>query len=212
MIIGSASWIKRGTYLENSRFLQRHVDFVELLIYTWNRDLKELLLNEIPCLRKLSSWYTVHLPLDSMENCENAYFFFKENGFPVKSFTFHPLPGWEKFICDKPDVILENLIDTCEPFERMCVDIGHLMLSKKEEFLLGSEKLKIIKEIHIHGIVRQKDHCVLNAHTMDYIRGLSSRYPVFNRAVKNSKTLLNFEIFDLKRLLISLRRLRLGKF
>ena len=191
--------------------MQKHVDFVELLIYTWNLELKQLLLKELPLLKKLSVWYTVHLPLDTTQNCINAYSFFKDNGFPVKSFTFHPLPGWEKFVYDKPDVILENLIDTREPFERMCIDIGHLMLSKKEEFLFGSEKLKVIKEIHIHGIVRQKDHCILNTRTMDYVRSLSARYPVFHKAVTNRKTLWDFEIFDLKRLLISLRRLRQAK-
>ena len=55
----------------------------------------------------------------------------------------------------------------------MCLDIGHLRLSKKEDLLLGSKDLKIIKEFHIHGVVGQKDHCVLNGPIMNYIRALS---------------------------------------
>jgi len=208
MKIGSASWIKRGTYLDNSEALEKRVDFVELLIYTWDRDLEKILENELPRLRNLSLFYTVHLPLDNMENCQKAYYFFKEKGFPVKSFTLHPLKGWERFIREKRDVILENLIDVCVPFERMCLDIGHLTLSKKEDFLLHSSDLKIIKEFHIHGVVRHKDHCVLNVPMMNYVAGLKKRYPVVESALARTGTLMNFEIFDLKKLLISLRRLK----
>jgi hypothetical protein len=209
MKIGSASWIKRGTYLENSNFLNRRVDFVELLVYTWNSEIKELLSNELARLKKLSLFYTVHLPLDTMANCREAYSFFKESRFPITSFNLHPLRGWEKFICDKPDVILENLIDICIPFERMCLDFGHLKLSKKEDFLLNSRDLKTIKEFHIHGVQGKKDHCLLNSSTLNYISALAERYPAVLEALKHEKTLMTFEIFDIKRLMISLNRLRL---
>jgi len=208
MKIGSASWIVKGTYLENSTILAKHVDFVELLVYTWNRELGELLSKEFPKLKKLSLFYTVHLPLDNIANCREAYSFFKESGFPARSYNLHPLKGWEEFICDKPDVILENLIETCAPFERMCLDIGHLKLSKTEEYLLTNPALKTIKEIHIHGIVRNKDHNVLNVQTLNYIGELKKRYPVFAKSLSAGNTLLNFEIFDIKRLLISLGRIK----
>ncbi len=211
MKIGSASWIKRGSYHDNSLALEGRVDFVELLVYTWDRDLKELLTKELPSLKELSLFYTVHLPLDTLGNCRDAYSFFKDARFPVKSFTLHPHKGWEKFISGKPDVILENLIDICEPYERMCLDIGHLMLSKKEDFLLRNKSLKTIKEFHLHGVVRQKDHCVLNPSTLKYLSELKSRYPLVKTALGSRETLMNFEIFDLKRLLISLRRLQNGK-
>jgi len=207
MKIGSASWIVKGTYLDNSIILNKHVDFVELLVYTWDKGLKELFVKELPKMKQLSIFYTVHLPLDKIDNCREAYTFFKESGFPVKSYTLHPLKGWEKFIHNKPDVILENLIDICEPFERMCLDIGHLKISKKEDFLLTNPTLKVIKEIHIHGIVRNKDHNLLNYPTLNYIEDLGKRYPVLGKALNRDNTLLNFEIFDIKKLLVSLRRL-----
>jgi len=212
MKVGSASWIIRGTYLENSVILDKHCNFVELLVYSWNTEIRDLLKSEFSRLKDLSLFYTVHLPLDNMKNCSEAYAFFKENHFPVKSYNLHPLKGWEKFIWDKPDVILENLIDICVPFERMCVDIGHLKLSKKEDYLLNNPELKIIKEMHIHGIVRNKDHCVLNSPTFNYIKGLKNRYTVFNTALENKNTLLTFEIFDINRLLISLKRINSCKF
>ena len=208
MKIGSASWIMRGTYLDNSRFLQKHVDFVELLIYTWDKELEKILTRELQGLKELDLDYTVHLPLDGIENCRNAYSFFVENRFPVKSFTLHPHRGWERFINGKKDVILENLIDVCAPYERMCLDFGHLRLSKKEDFLLNSGALKTIKEFHIHGIVRNKDHCVLNSFMMNYVKALGERYSAVRDALARKETLMNFEIFDLKRFLISLKRLK----
>lgn len=212
MRIGSASWIIRGTYLENSVVLDKHVDFVELLVYTWNSEIRELLRTEAARLKKLSLDYTVHLPLDNMKNCREAYTFFKDIRFPVKSFNLHPLKGWEAFIWDKPDVILENLIDICIPFERMCLDIGHLKLSRKEDYLLKSPELKIIKEIHIHGVVRGKDHCLLNTPTLNYIERLKQSYPVLDAALTHKQTFLTFEIFDIKRLLISLKRIKTCRF
>jgi len=208
MKIGSASWIIKGTYLENSIALEKRVDFVELLVYTWDHGLKELLTEELPRLNELSLTYTVHLPLNGIAKCIDAYSFFKDSGFPVKSYTLHPHRGWEKFMHNKPDVLLENLIDICIPFERMCLDIGHLKLSKKEDFLLSSGDLKTINEFHIHGVVGKKDHCVLNSSIMRYIGELKERYPVVKNALNKRNTLMNFEIFDLKRLLISLRRLK----
>ena len=208
MKIGSASWIKRGTYLDNSIALEGHVDFVELLIYTWDKELEKILDRELARLRKLSLFYTVHLPLDTLANCREAYSYFKYKKFPVKSFTLHPHKGWGRFIDGKHDMILENLIDICEPYERMCLDIGHLILSKKEDFLLNSRALKEIRELHVHGVVRNKDHCVLNAPMMNYLRGLAQCYPVVRAAAMSSKTLYNFEIFDFKRLKISLKRIK----
>lgn len=208
MKLGSASWIKRGSYLDNSKALEKRVDFVELLVYTWDSSLQALLQSELAELKKLSLAYTVHLPLDGIEKCRRAYDFFKKNRFPVKSYTLHPHKGWERFISNKPDVILENLIDLCVPYERMCIDLGHLWLSKKEDFLLNDPALKTIKEFHIHGVVGKKDHCMLNAPIINYVNELKKLYPVVGEALARRGTLMNFEIFDLKNLIISIKRIK----
>ncbi|MCX5781398.1 MAG: hypothetical protein NT145_01655 [Elusimicrobia bacterium] len=212
MKIGSVSWIKRGTYLENAKALERYVDFVELLIFSWDSDLKRQLTEQLDGLRKLDVFYTVHLPADTIENCRKAYSFFRKADLPVKNFTLHPLTGWEDFIKDKNDVALENLIDNCPVFERMAIDIGHLKISGKEELVLGSAKLQSVKELHLHGVISGKDHSTLNKQTIKYVHELTKRHRVLEKAFGRKDFLVNFEIFDFPKLLVSLKRFKSYEF
>ncbi|MFA7329064.1 MAG: hypothetical protein WC081_06140, partial [Candidatus Ratteibacteria bacterium] len=129
MKIGSTSWIEPGTYYHNARLLVGLVDFVELLVYTWNIETEILLKEEIPRLGNLNLAYTIHLPTDSLVCCENAYSFFTASKLNPLNFTLHPLPGWEGFIAGRRDVSLENLEVSQPPlYQRMTLDIGHSLL------------------------------------------------------------------------------------
>ena len=208
MRIGSVSWIKKGTYFENAVMLEGHVDFVELLVYTWNDDLKDMLEREWPDLKRLELSYTVHLPTDSIERCACAYAFFKEKNIPIRHFVLHPLPGWEGFIAGKEDVLLENMIRSNAVFRMMALDIGHLCLSKKEQDIFTDERLKAIKEIHLHGVFGNRDHAKLNNRTIRYFSELQMKHHLLREALSRPETHLNFEIFDYKKFLESLRRFK----
>jgi hypothetical protein len=205
MKIGSVSWVKKGTYLENARLLEKHVDFVELLVYTWDENLKTLLEKELPGLKGLDLFYTVHMPMDNIRNCAAAYIFFKQNRLPIKHFVLHPIPGWKSFIEGKSDVTLENMIDIHKVYERMTLDVGHLYLSGKDEEVLGDKRLKKIKEVHLHGISRSKDHRKLNAGTLRYLGRMKAKHKILKAALSSPGIYVNFEIFNYKRLLESIR-------
>lgn len=200
MKIGSVSWVVPGTYLENARALEPHVDFVELLVYTWNDDLAAMLDSELPGLAALDLFYTVHMPTDTMENSRKAYEFFKQRRFPIRNHTLHPLEGWQDFIAGKTDVTLENLIERWPAWDHMTLDVGHLMLADDQGFL-RHPRLRSIKEVHLHGVRGKKDHCTLNKRSLRFFeRALNDQPHLFTM----NELLLNFEVFNFDQLKRSL--------
>lgn len=172
MIIGVTSWQIPGTYLENVKLIHKDLDFIELLVYTWDKNTKELLdteLQEIDGLTRIS----VHLPTDSLDNIDRAIDYFADKN--IYRLTMHPFDtvmkmrtvlakGFGNFgnrFC------LENLENALFyelyteikdiPFS-VTMDYGHLMLRGKspEEFIdnYGTR----INEIHYHGLNGEKDH------------------------------------------------------
>ncbi|MCX5777965.1 MAG: hypothetical protein NTU66_01905 [Elusimicrobia bacterium] len=207
MKIGAVSWIRKGTYFENARLLSRHVDYVELLVHTWDAATKELLEKELPLLRTLPLSYTVHLPVGSIFQCRAAYQFFHAHKFPVQNFVLHPLAGWQNFIAGKNDITLENLIGNYPLYTRMTIDIGHLVLARAFPLLALNNTARIsIKSLHIHGVWHGKDHCMLNERTINYIKDLRQLAPAFAAAMNTAW--ITFEVFDYKKLLISIRRFK----
>lgn len=200
MNIGSVSWVVPGTYLENARVLEKHVDFVELLVYTWNNELASMLEAELTGMAALDLFYTVHMPTDTIENCRNAYNFFKEHNFPIRNHTLHPLQGWQDFITGKTDITLENLIERWPAWKHMTLDIGHLMLAADSDFL-KQPVLRSIPEVHLHGVRGNKDHCALNKRSL---RCLEQSFKDAPHLFNTDELLLNFEIFDLDQLKKSL--------
>lgn len=208
MKFGCVSWLQAGTYYENAEFISKHVDFIELLVYTWNEEVCDLFLKELNQLRKLSIFYTVHLPTDSIQNCDRAYDFFSKQRFPINNFVLHPLDGWQDFINNRIDVTLENLIRSDAVYERMTLDIGHLMLSTKGESIFESGSIKNIREFHIHGIANKKDHDLLDDNTINYFRSLIRKYNVVRDCFEDKSVFINFEIFDYHKFIDSLERFK----
>lgn len=208
MKFGSVSWIYPGTYYENAVLVAKFVDFVELLVYTWDKEINELLLKELDDLKRLKIFYNVHLPTDTIQNCSRAYDFFKEQKFPIKNYVLHPLDGWEVFIKSRPDVTLENLIESCEVYKNMTIDIGHLRLSKSEDHIFLSRGIKDIREFHIHGLNAGKDHEILDDETINYLAMLTGKYKLVGESFKNDDVMINFEIFDYDKFLKSIRRFK----
>jgi hypothetical protein len=72
------------------------VDFVELLVYTWDREIRAKVASWLDGLAALDLEYTVHLPADDVQGALAAARFFEESGFPLLNMTLHPLPGWRQ--------------------------------------------------------------------------------------------------------------------
>lgn len=208
MRFGSVSWISPGSYAENARILQPHVDFVELLVYTWDDETKRLLTREADELKSLGCGYTVHLPTDGIGRCAQAYEFFKEIQFPIEHFTLHPLPGWRGFIAGKEDVSLENLLPGGDAFENMTIDIGHLMAGGNGDEVLSAPELRRIDELHVHGLRGEKDHEPFDDAAAQRLCGMAARHGILGEAMRREELLVNFEIFDLEGFLESLRRFK----
>jgi hypothetical protein len=194
MKIGSTSWIEPGTYYHNARLLAGQVDFIELLVYTWDADTKALLKKEVPLLKSLDLAYTVHLPTDRLTCCKKAYSFLASSGLKILNFTLHPLPGWEDFIAGREDVSLENLIEHYPLYSRMTLDIGHSLLAGLDPgYFSGAE----VKEVHLSGVKDGKDHQEVTEEELKWLKNF-----------RRNDLLVNIEVFELKRLVNSLGRLK----
>ena len=189
-MIGSTSWVVPGTYYENAVILQKYVDFIELLVFTWDEETKKLFDKELKHLKKLNTRYSVHLPTDTAENAEKVIEYFSLNDFEVLNYVLHPMPGWQK-LEKLPGVSVENLIGTLEYSEKMTFDIGHHILGKKFD---AAYKTNIV-EYHLMGVENSTDHIPLNDYAIDTLK----EFYLPGR-------LCCFEVFELEGLLSSLRR------
>jgi len=206
VIIGTTSWQVPGTYLENCDILKKSVDFVELLIYSWDDDIKELIQKEIDSIESQVK-YSVHLPTNTLEHIKSAGEFFSSK----KSFNMvmHPLGDLEEFrkvflylkkkSSDK--ISLENLEN--DKFEiyyekikdlnpKITMDYGHLILKEKspENFIKNYSN---ICEIHFHGVVNNKDHSEPSIDQIKIFKNFYSKYfkdiPICVETFKLEKTL-----------------------
>jgi len=194
MMIGSTSWVEPGTYFHNAQLLSKLVDFVELLVYTWDAETEALLKRELPLLKNLNLAYTVHLPADRLTCCREAYSYLASSGLRILNFTLHPLPDWEGFIADKEDVSLENLIG-CHPlYRRMTLDFGHSLLAGLDlRYFSGVE----IREIHLSGVIDGRDH-----------QEVTEKELLCLENFRRDDLLVNIEVFELKALVNSLGRFK----
>jgi hypothetical protein len=208
MRFGCVSWIRPGTYYENAVLIAKHVDFIELLVYTWDEGVRHLLLKELDGLKSLKVFYTVHLPTDDIQNCRLVYEFFLEHTFPIRNYVLHPLDGWLDFIRNRPDVTLENLIESNEVYKSMTLDIGHLMLSSNGEKVLTSPVIEEIEEFHIHGVDGGKDHELLDENSINYLATLTGKYKIVQKSLNNDDVMINFEIFNYNKFRTSIKRFK----
>jgi len=175
MKIGATSWQIPGTYLENVKLISPELDFVELLVYTWDSDTKLLLDSEIKSILDITD-ISIHLPTDRIENVKSAVDYMKQ--YPILNMTLHPLKPFEELFnwyfneldeMARGKVTLENLED--ESFYefmdivkkrnkniQITMDYGHLIYREKDVNLFCREYSGNIKEIHFHGVQNGKDH------------------------------------------------------
>jgi len=187
-LIGTTSWLFPGTYYENAKSIVQKVDFVELLVYQWNEETKQLFSEEIKGLvelRKQSLLYSVHLPTNNIEDARRAFEFFENSELDVINYVLHPLDGLKNFKWNEK-VAVENMIGKIETYENMVFDIGHHMLGEK----FPPEYLNNVVEIHLMGVKDGKDHLELNLETLQEL------YLLFDDKL-HLVPYICFEIFDM---------------
>lgn len=200
-LIGTTSWLVPGTYYENARLVAQIVDFVELLIYTWDEDTEKILKLEIDKLKMLTEKYdlkyTVHLPTDSIENVEKALVFFDEK-LNIINYVIHSFKE-DKFakLLEKYDKLsVENLKEDIQYHKRFVYDVGHSILGAKVDLykLLNSGE---VTEIHLMGIKNGKDHLQVSFEDLNMV------YEELGDLLLSTK-LICFEVFSLKELINSI--------
>ncbi|MBM9536906.1 hypothetical protein [Desulfobulbus alkaliphilus] len=163
MKLGTTSWLIGENFLDNARLVAGQVDFVELLVYTWDRDMRAKVISWLEPLAALDLEYTVHLPTDSAEKALAAALFFQESGFPLLNMTLHPFPGWQQL--PWPSLVaVENLIDRIEFHPRFTYDLTHSLLG----ITLPDHYHPHIVELHLSGTDGHVDHLALDATTLRY--------------------------------------------
>ncbi len=187
--IGATSWQFPGTYLDNVRVISKDLDFVELLVYTWDEDTKNLLETEIEDILEMTE-ISVHLPTDNLENVKQAVDFFVK--YDVCNMTLHPLKPFEELAkwyfyelkekC-RSRISIENLEN--EDFyefidiyagetekTKITMDFGHLVLKRKNPREFYKKYFNIISEIHFHGVKNGKDHSMPSDETFEEFRNI----------------------------------------
>ena len=161
MKLGTTSWLTGANFLDNARLVEGRVDFVELLVYTWNPVMRRQVASWLDRLAALDLEYTVHLPTDEPVGALAACQFFVESGFPLLNMTLHPMPGWRNLPWP-PLVALENLIDVVEYHPRFTFDLTHSLLGHP----LPEPCLPSIVELHLSGTDGSTDHLRLDEDTL----------------------------------------------
>ncbi len=196
-LIGSTSWVIPGTYYENAKLISKYVDFVELLVYTWDEETKKLFEEEIRGLEELQKeefFYTVHLPTDNAENVLKALEYFERSDLNILNYVLHPLDNLDEKVLKNKKVSLENLKEKVVFHNRLTFDIGHHLLGQKVP-----RDFKNFVEFHIMGVdlEKGKDHLPLDKETCEII---------FNKLWFDilKVPLVCFEIFSFEKLLDSI--------
>lgn len=154
-----------GTYLENVRLLAFHVDFAELLVYTWNDEVRDTLDAEWDEMRALLE-LTVHLPTDTLANAEAALRFFAHRD--ISRLTIHPvrdIPALRSVLMNGVEwlgdrLCLENLENdvftdvmpaVCDIPCSVTMDYGHLLLTGAPVRRFLDQYGDRVREVHFHG-------------------------------------------------------------
>lgn len=199
-LIGTTSWLIPATYYENAKLVAGYVNFVELLVYKWDVSTKEIFDDEISKLAELTYkhnlYYTIHLPVDSFEEVENAYNYFNSVPLNIINYVLHPLEDerFKSFVESKPNVAVENLSEKVYEHTKNVFDVGHFLLGRPVSSLFIQNAI----EIHLMGVDNGKDHLPLNENTLDTIYNI-----IGNRLFEIP--LICFEVFDIDSLVESIK-------
>lgn len=201
-LIGTTSWLIPGTYYENACIVSEIVDFVELLVFTWDEETKKLLSSEVKKLSSLTErhglLYTVHLPTDNIENVKEAYSFLSKSGLKIINYVLHPITGIDILLSKHgSDISLENLKERVVFHENLTLDIGHHLLGEK----LPRKYIKKVKEVHLMGVSEREDHLKLNEEALHELN------KIFNGNIREIP-MICLEIFNLNDMLESIALLK----
>lgn len=189
MKIGTTSWLIPGGYLENVKLVAEIVDFVELLVFSFDKETRHMLKNELPELYKISKKYgleyTVHLPTDCINNVKDAFNFFEESNLPILNYVVHPIDCIEPLLKKSDKISVENLKKDILIHNRTVFDIGHHILGMK----VTKEFFENTVEFHLMGVKGDQDHLKLDKETLL----LSKEYM---KLMPNLKYIC-FEVFDI---------------
>ena len=192
MKLGTTSWLTGENFLDNARLVEGRVDFLELLVYSWDAGWQARVGRWLDGLAALNLQYTLHLPTDSVANALAAARFFEESGFPLLNMTLHPLPGWREF--DWPALMaMENLTNRMEFHPRFTFDLTHSLLGLP----LPEQYAPHIVELHLSGTDGSTDLLPLDADTL----GLA-------QAFFRQELLVCCEIFDAEDALAAVEAIR----
>jgi hypothetical protein len=192
MKLGTTSWLTGENFLDNARLVEGQVDFVELLVYTWDRAMQAKVVSWLDGLAGLDLEYTVHLPTDRVEHALAAAQFFAASHFPLLNMTLHPLSGWQQIAW--PELMaLENLTNRVEFHPRLTFDLSHSLLGRP----LPDHYHSHVVELHLSGTDGRIDHLPLDHTTLHaalpHLRG---------------KMLVCFEIFSVDDALAAVNQVR----
>ncbi|WP_028578794.1 hypothetical protein [Desulfogranum japonicum] len=162
MKIGTTSWLLGSDYLANAQLVAGKFDFMELLVYSWNEEIRGQFEDIIIDLWALDLEYTVHLPMDTVDNALEAARFFNRSGFPLLNMVLHPLPGWQRHAWPALTSV-ENLVETVDIHERMTLDVSHAFLGKP----FPDTHLPKVVELHLCGVDEGVDHLPLNQRAVE---------------------------------------------
>ncbi len=161
MKLGTTSWLIGENFLDNARLVNGQVDFLELLVYTWDTAVQRKVGAWLDGLGAFALEYTLHLPTDTIENALAAAAFFLESGFPLLNMTLHPLPGWQNH--QLPSLVaLENLVERAEYYPRFTFDLTHSLLGQS----VSPAMVAAMVELHLSGTDGRRDHLALDKVTL----------------------------------------------
>lgn len=221
MIISTPSYIIPGTYLENITYLAKidEIKNIELLFFLFDMETKNLLLEEIEQIKKFYNnqrfTFTLHMPDIIKESDEQLIEITTDF---VKYYIIHApvdnlqntaqlVNSWQKKYGEK--FLIENTISgnfdkfiTYINNYNICADIGHLLINKIPPHQFITKYLPRIKEIHLHGIKNNKDHCCFDYDEHWFVKLI----PLLNQF----DNIVNIEVFnekDFKYILEIIKRL-----
>lgn len=201
-LIGTTSWLVPGTYYENARLIAQSFDFVELLVYQWDKETKELFETEkdklIALHERYGLLYTVHLPTNSFDEVLRVYDYFEglSHKLSVVNYVLHPYrdPRFHEFVSSAAKVSVENLAERYVLYRRTVFDVGHHLLGVN----VDESFIENVVEIHLMGIANGRDHARLNVPTLESV------WKILGDRLFTTEFVC-FEIFDLYELIESVR-------
>ena len=213
-----------GSWAENALFIASEprlagIVGIELLLFRYNREDRELFRSDLPRLKELTRRfaYSLHLPVvvgDSGESDVSQRRLLQDAGELAEGAVMHfpPLSAGEDRVRALSrreelsrefgiEIALENSLETpCRDLPEelpLCLDTGHALLGEEAPGALLKRYGRRISALHLHGTAEGRDHAPL---TPD-----AAWFPPVGEFLRSFSGRVVLELFDLQKLLISLK-------